>query len=193
MADTTADTGRELTTTSYAILGLLTIAPEISGYDLSKIISRSIGFFWTPARSQVYAELRRLAAAGHATERRVEQTDRPDKRLFAITPAGVEALRRWLERAPVELEPIRSTFLLKVFFGAQIGPEAVAAQVREYRRQMQELMEEFGRIEAEIPATHESSYPTLTLHYGIAWTRAAIAWCDDTLAELTKEEGGTKA
>jgi DNA-binding PadR family transcriptional regulator len=80
--------GRKLPATSYAILGLLTFGQELSGYDLGKVVEQSIGFFWTPAKSQVYGELRRLVAVGYATGREVEQSGRPDKRLYAITPDG---------------------------------------------------------------------------------------------------------
>ena len=48
-----------LTTTSYAILGLLSIAP-MSGYDLHQAVDRSIRHMWPISKSQVYAELARL-------------------------------------------------------------------------------------------------------------------------------------
>ena len=78
----------ELPSTGYALLGLLTFG-EKSGYDLGKFVNETIAhFFFNPAKSQVYAELRRLVARGYATEREVAQRDRPDKRLYAITPTG---------------------------------------------------------------------------------------------------------
>jgi PadR family transcriptional regulator AphA len=53
----------KLSMTSYGVLGLLTFG-AMSGYDLTKQAERSIGYFWTPAKSQVYSELRRLAEMG---------------------------------------------------------------------------------------------------------------------------------
>jgi DNA-binding PadR family transcriptional regulator len=44
---------RALPVTSYAVLGLLTYG-ERSGYDLTKLVEQSIGFFFTPAKSQIY-------------------------------------------------------------------------------------------------------------------------------------------
>ena len=177
--------------TTYAVLGMLTRG-EMSGYDLGKAIEGSIGFFWTPAKSQIYSQLRRLQEAGYATERMVEQTDRPDKRLYAITPDGLRAFREWLERTPVELEPIRSPFLLKIFFGHLMEPASVIAHVREYRRQMEGLLEEFLEIERGIP-TEGDVYPytVLTLKYGISYARAGIGWCDQTLEQL-EEEGARR-
>ena len=62
----------KLSTTSYAILGLLTF-DAMSGYDVLKLVEKSIGHFWSPAKSQVYAELRRLARAGLASEEMIQQ------------------------------------------------------------------------------------------------------------------------
>src|SRR3972149_4136893 len=132
--------------TAYGVLGMLTFA-EMSGYDLGEAIEGSIGFFWAPAKSQLYAELRRLVSLGWAREREVEQADRPDKRIYAITPAGEEALRSWLGTPPVYLDPIKSPFLLRLFFGHLAGPDAVRGLVTEHRRQAQELLGTFGEIE----------------------------------------------
>src|SRR3990170_1059299 len=122
--------------TAYGVMGMLTFG-EMSGYDLGKAIEGSIGFFWAPAKRQLYAELRRLVELGWAREREVEQTDRPDKRIYTITPAGEEALRSWLGTPPVYLDPIKSPFLLRLFFGHLAGPDAVRGLVTEHRRQGQ--------------------------------------------------------
>ena len=44
---------RTLTTTEAAVLALLAIEGEQSGYDLLKQASRSIGQVWAPAKSQL--------------------------------------------------------------------------------------------------------------------------------------------
>src|SRR5207244_12352068 len=81
---------------TYAILGLLTWG-EMSGYDLGKLIEGSIAhFFFKPAKSQIYAELRRLVGEGFATEREVAQDSRPDKRLYAVAPQARRRRRRRL-------------------------------------------------------------------------------------------------
>ena len=70
-----------LTTTEVAVLGLLTRCP-MSGYDLKKEIEGSVGYFWGPAKSQIYAVLPRLVEAGFATSRRIAQSQRPDKQVY---------------------------------------------------------------------------------------------------------------
>ncbi|HWQ02758.1 MAG TPA: PadR family transcriptional regulator, partial [Gaiellaceae bacterium] len=66
---------RPATSTEVAVLGLLT-GGEQSGYDLLRSAERSVGFFWTPAKTQLYAILKKLVDHGYATARHVRQTDR---------------------------------------------------------------------------------------------------------------------
>lgn len=98
-------TTQTLTTTEAALLGLLADG-ELSGYDLKRLVERSVGYFWRPARSQIYAVLPRLVERGLARRRAVAQAMRPDKQVYRITPAGRGALRTWLDAAP--LDPSRS-------------------------------------------------------------------------------------
>jgi DNA-binding PadR family transcriptional regulator len=169
--------------TAFGVLGMLTFG-EMSGYDLTKAIEGSIGFFWAPAKSQLYAELRRLVSLGWAREREVEQTDRPDKRIYTITPAGQEALRDWLGTPPSDFDPIKSPFLLRLFFGHLAGADAVRALVAEHRRQAEELLGTFGRIDETLREQGGPLPPYLTLTYGMTYARAVMEWCDGALKEL---------
>lgn len=177
----------DLPATSYAVLGLLTFG-EMSGYDLMKLANRSIGFFWAPAKSQVYAELRRLVREGYATEREVEQEVRPDKRIYAISKEGEAVLRSWLEDTPIEPEPVKSTFLLKVFFGRRMSPDRLLAQLERRRDECREMLERYREIEREIKDDREFFYPYLTLRFGLAHSEATMRWCDEVLRDIEKEE-----
>src|SRR5438067_11147089 len=85
----------QLDTTTLVVLGLVALEPG-SGYDLARLADRSVGYLWTPSRSQIYKVLPRLVSHGLATAKRVRQRDRPDKALYSITAAGRRTLRRWL-------------------------------------------------------------------------------------------------
>lgn len=169
--------------TAYGVLGMLTFG-EMSGYDLTKAIEGSIGFFWAPAKSQLYAELRRLVSLGWATEREVEQADRPDKRVYTITPEGEEALRSWVQTPPAEFDPIKSPFLLRLFFAHLGAQDAIGTLVSEHRRQAEELLEAFERIEPVLRGQDGPLPPYLTLTYGMTYARGVVEWCDEALGRL---------
>ena len=130
----TIESVEQVTLTECAVLGLLSDR-ERSGYDLLKTIERSVGFFWTPARSQLYALLPKLVERGLAKARRVEQDKRPDKTLYRITPAGREALRIGLEQASPAVD--RNPFELRIFFGEHMQPGAVRRMIEARRDQQQ--------------------------------------------------------
>src|SRR5262249_60910315 len=75
-------------TTTLVVLGLVALQPG-SGYDLARLADRSVGYLWTPSRSQIYKILPRLASDGLATAKRIHQRDGPDKDLYFHHPGGV--------------------------------------------------------------------------------------------------------
>ena len=102
-----------LTTTSYAILGLLAVKPW-STYELTQQMERSLGHMWPRAASKLYEEPKKLVDHGlaRATEDRVGQRPRT---LYSITTKGRRALAAWL-RDPGEGPVLEWEQLVKVFF-----------------------------------------------------------------------------
>ena len=65
------------------MLGLLSHGPR-SGYDLKKAVESSVGLFWAPAKSQIYAVLPASSRpVTHAAK--VAQDQRPDKSVYRLT------------------------------------------------------------------------------------------------------------
>lgn len=172
-----------LTPTEAAILGLLG-RRELSGYDLVRAVGQSVGYFWTPARSQVYAVLPGLVEAGLASSRSIRQAPRPDKQLYSITPAGRTALGDWINsQAPPE--PSRNSLLLQLYFGDEGDPAALLEHVRARRRDLEQLEAELKKLDEESPA-RDDFYPAITRRYGHAYARALIEWTRVTEADLAR-------
>src|SRR5215470_549265 len=83
-----------LTTTSYAVLGLLAVRPW-SSYELTQQMDRSLGRLWPRAVSKLYEEPKKLTSHGlaHAT---TEQNGQRTRTIYTITPQGRSALAEWL-------------------------------------------------------------------------------------------------
>jgi DNA-binding PadR family transcriptional regulator len=163
-----------LTTTEAAILGLLA-ERELSGYDLKRVVERSVGYFWRPARSQIYAVLPRLVERGLARRRDVAQATRPDKQLYRITLAGREALRTWLDEAPLDPEPER-ILLLKLFFGAEADRAALLGFVRERRAAAEQLARELRALDPKAESDPHDRFHALTRRYGLEVSAAVARW-----------------
>jgi len=154
---------------------------ERSGYDLLKAIERSVGFFWTPAKSQLYALLPKLVERGLLEARRIEQDKRPDKTVYRITKTGRAALREGLEQASPAVD--RNPFELRVFFGEHMRPGAVRAMIEARRDRQRAHLAILEEIERD-PAVVADTYPYLTLLAGKENAKAAIRWAEQALQIL---------
>jgi DNA-binding PadR family transcriptional regulator len=159
-----------LPATSWAVLGLLAfgdeLGRELSGYDLKKWADASLRFFyWSPAISQIYGELKRLEAIGYAASREVRQDELRNKRVYRITASGLEALRRWARTAPVEPPVLKHGVALRAWLGHLATPEQLRDVVEQHRARCDEMLAEIrGDIEA---GRHEPSweYPVVVLRW----------------------------
>jgi DNA-binding PadR family transcriptional regulator len=174
---------RTLTTTEAAVLALLAIEGERSGYDLAKLVVRAIGHVWSPARSQLYAVLPRLVHDGLARSRRVVQTSRPDKQLYAITRDGRRALDAWFET----IEPgARDTVLLKVFLGKLTTPEILLEHLDQLRADVEARLEELRAIEPSNTNRGHDWFHRHLLRYGIERAEHELRWIDGVARALRR-------
>jgi DNA-binding PadR family transcriptional regulator len=171
-----------VTPTEVAVLGLLTEG-EQSGYDVLRAAEQSVGFFWTPAKTQLYAVLRKLVENGFATARLVRQSDRPDKTLYRVTDAGLERLRTGLEEvtSTVNKNPLE----LRIFFGAHRDPAAVVADLEAVRDHARAHLAQLEAIEQTFDHD-EHLFPYLTLLRGKANAASDAAWAEQALALLER-------
>ncbi len=107
-----------MTTTSYAVLGLLCVRPW-SAYELTQQMTRSLRFIWPRAESGIYREPQKLVDLGYASVKELPAGPQRTKPVYAATPAGRRALRRWL-RAPSSAPQFESEAIVKFFF-ADLG------------------------------------------------------------------------
>ena len=127
-----------LTTTSYAILGLLAVQPW-STYELTRQMDRSLGRIWPRAQSKLYEEPKKLVELGLA-EASTERVGRRPRTVYAITEAGSAALAAWIQE-PGAGPVIEFEQLLKLFFaehGSRADALATLAGAREWARERNE-------------------------------------------------------
>jgi DNA-binding PadR family transcriptional regulator len=172
-----------LTVNSYAILGLLSIAP-MSGYDLHQAVYRSVRHMWPISKSQVYAELARLEPLGLISGADVPQERLPDKRVFHLSDAGEEVLDEWLQHAELEPPQFRLPFLLRTLFGHRVGPERTAERLEEVRAGAEVRRREFEAFLSEMGQRPGTEYARLAVLYGLRISEAIGSWAEEAVAHL---------
>ncbi len=165
---------------------------ESSGYDLAKAFDVSVANYWTATPQQLYRELDKMAAAGLVAARVVEQSKRPNKRVFSLTDEGRAALRAYTVAEPrptairdelmVQVEAMEVGDAAAVVEHVRAKREASERRLRGYERSREVLLG--GREEASYLAEEGRIGSYLTLARGIAFEQENLRWCDLVLTTL---------
>ena len=134
-----------LTSTSFAVLGLLAIKP-CSTYELAQQMDRVLTRFWPRTRSKLFEEPKKLVAHGLAKATPETVGLRP-RTVYAITPPGRRALARWVAE-PAEGPVLEFEQLLKVFFcenGTTTDVRRTLADVRAWAHERTVVNVEVGQ------------------------------------------------
>jgi DNA-binding PadR family transcriptional regulator len=154
--------------TPNAVLGLLSFGQELSGYDLKKWADHSLRFFfWSPAISQIYSELRRLESLGYVTSRVVAKDDTRSRRLYRITEEGRAWLAHWLVSEPADVPVLKHPTILRVWLGHLMEPAALREAVTEHR----------GRVEAQLAEVREDRR-VVAANESMAYAELVIRWAE---------------
>jgi len=112
---------------------------------------------------------------------------RSTRQEYSITPAGEACLKQWLA-VPYRDNPPRDEFLLKLFFGNEAAPGAMAVQVRAYQEKNRRMLATLLELEG-LARVMNSQYPgfpfwMLTLKFGVGQLKAALEWSGAALEML---------
>jgi DNA-binding PadR family transcriptional regulator len=177
--------------TAYVILGMLSLAPKGSGYELHKAIEENFGSFWGESYGQIYPSLKQLAGEGLIEPVEPQGARKKHRQEYALTEAGRTSLREWLAQ-PFQNDPPRNEFMLKLFFGHEAAPGVALEHVRELDHRNRQMLATLEGIE-KMARAYQSKDPNLpywmlTLGLGMALTRAAVEWGESALKELADLE-----
>jgi len=174
----------------YAILWCLARGIR-HGYDIRRALAEMTDGLWDINPGHVYQAFRALERDGLVTLTEiVPQHNLPDRKEYALTPAGEIALAQWIGKPVPAGRPTKDEALLKrVFLVEQDQPDALtrflAAQRRIYERDRDQLTAQV----AALPPEDRSG--RLMVHAAIEDVEANLRWlthAQDTLTEPTEAE-----
>ena len=177
----------------HAILGFLS-SRQLTGYDLKKIFDTSVRHFWAADQSQIYRTLGRLARQGWAEMEVITQAERPDRKVYRITPTGRQELLNWL-KSELPAEPPRSPEMIQVFFASHLADEQVLAMFERVAAQMRLGLAAYDAIPQDIAAyqdftrsPREFYFWMLTLEIGKMQLRANLDWIENMIQRIRDGE-----
>jgi DNA-binding PadR family transcriptional regulator len=163
-------------------LGILS-SGEASGYEIKKDIEEGLfSHFIDASYGSIYPALTQLAGEGLVTVRAEEQSGKPDKKVYAITPKGRDALARAISVVPAR-DKYKSEFLFQMLLQQFITPDVMRAAID---KQMSDLEADLERIGHCKCAEEPHAGAQFVADYGEAVLSAALAVLKDKKAELLR-------
>jgi DNA-binding PadR family transcriptional regulator len=171
--------------TPNAVLGLLSFGQELSGYDLKKWADHSLRFFfWSPAISQIYSELRRLESLGYVTSRVVAKDDTRSRRLYRITEQGRQWLAHWLVSEPADVPVLKHPTILRVWLGHLMEPAALRQAVTEHRSRVEAQLGEVREDRRVVAGNESMAYAELVIRWAERYYSAELENTNRLLEDL---------
>lgn len=175
----------------HAILGFLNYRP-LSGYDLKSVFDMSVRHFWPADQSQIYRTLSKLAEQGYAEIERVQQEDKPDRKVYHITEEGKGELHRWLT-TDIPVCADRCPQLVQIFFAGKLSDDEILAMLRgiaDHQRASLDILlaiKEHGKA-PEDAQPRDKYFWWLTLDYGIHMASASLEWLESVIKQVESKE-----
>lgn len=129
-----------------ALLCLIAVRPS-SAYELVGRVGRSVGAVWPRARSNLYTDVKRLAAEGLAAVA-VSRIGRRRRSNYTITERGLADLQDWLA-SPGAAPQFECEALVKLGFAEQTTKESALSQISVLAGYAAERIELGRRLAAE--------------------------------------------
>jgi DNA-binding PadR family transcriptional regulator len=170
-----------LVSVRHSLLALLSGAP-MHGYGLKTEFEAATGDVWPLNVGQVYTTLGRLERDGLVNA----GAEADGQKVYEITGAGREELRRWFE-TPVAREVIpRQELAIKLVFAMRSGMADVAAVVQQQRVATVRALQDLTRLKADAESGGDTAW-LLILDGLVFQAEAETRWLDLCEARLAKQ------
>jgi DNA-binding PadR family transcriptional regulator len=170
------------TAVTWVVLGLVALKPR-SGYEIKRIVDRSIRHFWAASYGQIYPELRRLAEEGWIAGEDDPRGGR-SRRVYRITPAGTAALRGWLAGRETRIE-LRDESLLRLFFADTVSVDHALGLLRARREGYRQMLEYLRSLD-DGSGQPDPTFVDLVYRWGLDYCEWGIEWCEQQERRLTR-------
>ncbi len=175
-----------LTTSSFAVLGLLAIRPW-AGYELTQQAKRSLHFAWPKSERLLYAEPKKLVEHRLATSR-LESVGERNRTVYTITEEGRTALTEWLATAPAP-PVLEAEALLRLLFAENGSVDDLTAALDTMATDAAEMYDQVvtinaGYLDGQHPFPERTHLSVLFATFQLELFDLIVKWVDFAKAEI---------
>ncbi|MFG2884747.1 PadR family transcriptional regulator [Streptomyces sp. NPDC048297] len=167
-----------------ALLALLARGPA-HGYELKQELEQLLGSAYPqPNVGQIYVTLGRLEKQGLIEGEDIEQSSRPNKKVYHLTDAGRNALHAWFDE-PEDEPRVRDEFFMKLALAPQTGLADQIALINKQRRQYLNTMRSLSKLATAEDRDNRIAH--LLIEGAMLHLQADLDWlerCQEELEEL---------
>lgn len=180
------DVSPRLTTSSYAVLGLLAIRPW-AGYELTQQASRSLRFAWPKSERLLYAEPKKLVEHGLATALQ-ESVGQRTRTVYTITDEGRAALKAWMATSP-QPPVLEAEALLRLLFAENGSVDDLTAALDQMAADAAAMYEQVvtintGYLDGKHPFPPRTHLSVLFATFQLELFDLIVRWVDFAKAEI---------
>lgn len=164
------------------LLALLAKEPA-HGYELKQALEQTFGSAYpSPNIGQIYVTLGRLEKDGLVRAVDVEQSNRPNKKVYYLTAKGRDVLTTWVDE-PTEGPRVRDDFFMKLVLAPLTGIADRMALINRQRRHYLGLMSDLTDLLSRTPPADRVA--VLLIEGAMLHLQADLDWlerCQEDLA-----------
>lgn len=182
----------------YGLLGMLAKKPQ-HGYELKRTFEQLTGGFWELNYGQIYQSLDRLSEEGYVSYTTQQEESVPDKKVYAITESGRQALKEWLAN-PEEPRPrpLRDELFIRLAVMSSKDVSPMLGLISEHRavylEKMQALTQakrELAKSKRERATSSDDLIEELLVDVALFHAEADVKWlelCENKLRSLARSK-----
>ncbi len=185
--------GQDLPVTSFALLGLFTFGDDdrprsLTGYELKQMADSTLRFYWvSPAMSQVYKELSRLAERGLVSP---SEDDRGTT--YSITRAGRSALEAWMRESEPGFSVLKHPIALRLLLGHLVDPDATLTMLHHHLEALDREREALVAVRESLRGADAPGetfrHPSLVADWGLEYFAHERLIVEDLIRRISQDE-----
>jgi DNA-binding PadR family transcriptional regulator len=173
----------------YALLGLLLPQPS-SGYALRKIFASTAMTTYSDSPGAIYPALQRLEKQGLIRGTIEASSGLRRRQMFRLTPHGLAALKKWINRPLVRADAIRGLDEVMLRFAFSEQALGASASLKLLKSLSIELAAYIPELRQQL-AANKKAMPTsgrLALESGLRSYECLLEWTKYALATYVRQE-----
>src|SRR5688572_9432426 len=163
------------------LLGLLR-AQEMHGYQLNEFIDEQMNFCVDLKRSTAYYLLDKLCREGSVTEETGREGNRPERRVYRITPVGEARFQELLRQNLATYQPPVYAEDIGVIFEHQLAADESVRLLYARRSAMEAHRARLEALHLSLPPSH-----TAVIEHHLLHLDAELVWIDRLIAARSQE------